>query len=62
MRPISKPRGLPIFTKTGSVLGPGSPAAFTDPQGAWWLAYHAWTAPAVGYDAGGHCLIESGYN
>src|SRR5205085_575715 len=50
--PCTKPRGLPIFTKAGSVLGPGGPSLFTDADGAWWMAYHAWTAPAVGYPAG----------
>ena len=32
---------------------------FTDADGAWWMAYHAWTAPAVGYPAGVRSLQQA---
>ncbi len=33
--------------------GPGGAEVFADRDGHWHLAFHAWTAPEVGYDAGG---------
>jgi beta-xylosidase len=37
----------------GQAAGPGGQEFFTDADDGLWMAYHAWTPGAVGYDAGG---------
>lgn len=54
--PCTKPSQQPILAQSGSVMGPGGQAFFTDDQGNLWLAYHAWTAPDVGYPEGKRTL------
>jgi uncharacterized membrane-anchored protein YhcB (DUF1043 family) len=39
----------PILTSKGNAAGPGGGEVFTDPTGAWWLAYHAYQEPFVRY-------------
>lgn len=51
--PCVKARSVPILASTSAVAGPGGSCAFTDSAGGWWIAYHAWTPNAIGYDAGG---------
>lgn len=43
----------PLVASADGVLGPGGQEFFHDPSGALWMAYHAWTAPTVGYAHGG---------
>jgi len=43
----------PLLASAGGLLGPGGQELFTDADGALWMAYHAWTAPRAGYQAGG---------
>jgi len=43
----------PLIGSKGDTLGPGGQEIFTDAQGKLWMAYHAWSAPIVGYDNGG---------
>jgi len=43
----------PLLASAGAMLGPGGQEVFTDAVGALWMAYHAWTAPKAGYQAGG---------
>jgi putative cell wall-binding protein len=52
--PCRKPSSSAILARNDAlgVGGPGGAEVFTDTTGAWWLAYHAWTLPAVGYPGG----------
>lgn len=43
----------PLVKSGGNTLGPGGQEIFTDTQGKLWMAYHAWSAPIVGYSNGG---------
>jgi beta-xylosidase len=43
----------PLVQSTGDALGPGGQELFTDVNGKLWMAYHAWSAPIVGYTNGG---------
>lgn len=43
----------PLAGSGGDTLGPGGQEFFTDAAGQRWMAYHAWTAPLVGYGSGG---------
>jgi beta-xylosidase len=52
MGPCEKPLDEPIFKFTQEVFGPGGESFFTDEDGELVMAYHAWTAPTVGYPAG----------
>jgi beta-xylosidase len=51
--PCSKPLAGPILASSAAAAGPGGQTIFTDARGVTWLAYHAWTSPRIGYDAGG---------
>jgi hypothetical protein len=42
-----------LLPSTGDQAGPGGACVVTGPAGDQWLAYHAWTPGAVGYDNGG---------
>jgi len=46
-------RRRPWFGSFGEGDGPGGQEFFTDPSGAVFMAYHAWTPGTVGYGAGG---------
>jgi hypothetical protein len=48
-----KPLTEPFFASKGNVLGPGGQEFFEDTKGDLWMAYHAWTAPNVGYENSG---------
>ncbi|HEY89337.1 MAG TPA: family 43 glycosylhydrolase, partial [Thermoflexia bacterium] len=54
--PCVKPSKKPFFTYKGPVMGPGGQEFFTDTEGNLWMAYHAWTAPNVGYPGGSRSL------
>jgi hypothetical protein len=43
----------PLLASTGDAAGPDGACVVNGPTGDQWLAYHAWTPGAVGYDAGG---------
>jgi beta-xylosidase len=43
----------PLFAAADPVLGPGGQDFFEGPRGQLFMAYHAWTAPRVGYGMGG---------
>jgi beta-xylosidase len=43
----------PLHASSGDQAGPGGASVVTGPAGDQWLAYHAWTPDAVGYDNGG---------
>jgi beta-xylosidase len=51
--PCHKPLDHPIMSTAAGAAGPGGETFFTDASGGVWLAYHAWSQPAVGYAAGG---------
>lgn len=56
--PCRKPLVLALMSQNAAlgVGGPGGGEVFADDTGAWWLAYHAWTLPAVGYPAGARTM------
>jgi beta-xylosidase len=54
--PCVKPQKKPLFVYQRPVLGPGGQELFQDQDGQWWMAYHAWTAPNVGYPQGERSL------
>jgi putative cell wall-binding protein len=56
--PCRKPSSSAILARNDAlgVGGPGGAEVFTDATGAWWLAYHAWTLPAVGYPGGARTM------
>jgi beta-xylosidase len=54
--PCVKPQREPIFEFTQQVMGPGGQELFHDAEGNLWMAYHAWTAPLVGYPEGERSL------
>lgn len=58
MGPCTKPADAPILQSgwEGTLRGPGGETIFTDAGGNLWLAYHAWTAPNVGYPSGNRSL------
>lgn len=43
----------PFVASVGAVAGPGGQEFFTDETGKWWMVYHAWKSPNVGYSNGG---------
>jgi hypothetical protein len=47
--PCTKPQAGPLLASHGTIAGPGGGEVFTDTMGGAWLAYHAYTVPAVGY-------------
>jgi beta-xylosidase len=47
-----KPEDGPILTFTAEVMGPGGQMLVEGPDGEWWIVYHAWAGPDVGYPAG----------
>src|SRR4051812_16922652 len=53
--PCTKAAG-PALASGGGMAGPGGQEAFTDSAGRLRLAYHAWSAPKVGYPAGRRTL------
>ena len=50
----------PLRGSAGAVLGPGGQEFFDDGGGRTLVAYHAWTAPAVTYRAGGARSLHIG--
>jgi beta-xylosidase len=42
-----------VLSSRDAMAGPGGQTPFQDTTGAWHLLFHAWTAPKVGYAAGG---------
>lgn len=54
--PCVKPQRAPIFEFTKQAMGPGGEEFFRDAEGNLWMAYHAWTAPLVGYPEGERSL------
>jgi putative cell wall-binding protein len=56
--PCRKPSSSAILARNDAlgIGGPGGAEVFTDATGAWWLAYHAWTLPAVGYPGGARTM------
>jgi len=54
--PCQKPLDEPIFEFTQEVFGPGGQSFFEDQGGNLLMAYHAWTAPTVGYPQGQRSL------
>jgi hypothetical protein len=47
--PCTADRGNPILASRAGAAGPGGGEVFTDTAGNWWLAYHAYQEPLVGY-------------
>jgi hypothetical protein len=43
----------PLLASAGNQAGPGGACVITGPDGDQWLAYHAWSAGAIGYINGG---------
>src|SRR5205807_60274 len=59
--PCWKPQDGPVLGTNGGEVGPGAGSVFTDNDGTLWMAYHAWTAPRVGYDQGGVRSLRIAY-
>lgn len=53
--PCSKAAG-PLLTSRAGAEGPGGQETFRDPGGRLWFAYHAWSAPRIGYPHGARTL------
>jgi beta-xylosidase len=52
--PFRKETGAgPWLASEEGMAGPGGAEVFKDAGGGWRIAFHAWTPPHVGYDAGG---------
>ena len=51
--PCQQPFDRPVLASSTAVAGPGGASVFSDPTGRLWVAYAAWSSPAVGYAAGG---------
>ena len=47
--PCTEPLTAPLLTGASKMEGPGGEDVFTDGSGSYWIAFHAWTAGAVGY-------------
>ncbi|MBI2704618.1 MAG: family 43 glycosylhydrolase [Actinobacteria bacterium] len=47
--PCTKPADNVVLKTSGPVAGPGGADVFQAPGGQWFVAYHAWTAPNIGY-------------
>ncbi|MEX0665021.1 MAG: glycoside hydrolase family 43 protein [Acidimicrobiia bacterium] len=43
----------PVLASRSKMWGPGGQSLFADAAGNWYLAFHAWAAPTVGYGNGG---------
>ena len=43
----------PWLASEPGMAGPGGAEVFTAADGGWRIAFHAWTPPRVGYEAGG---------
>lgn len=54
--PCEKTSEGPWLRVRDGAVGSGGPDVFTDTDGRYWLAYHAWPADAVGYPAGARRL------
>lgn len=59
--PCEKLEKQPIVTSVGDTVGPGGGSFFSTPDKQLWMAYHAWTAPDVGYAAGGQRRLYLGH-
>jgi hypothetical protein len=51
--PCRRALPTPFLQRYGTVHGPGGASAFTDANGAWWIAYHAWKEGCTKYSCGG---------
>ena len=51
--PCRRIYNTPLVESRGAMLGPGGETPFVSASGQWYLAFHAWTSPNVGYDSGG---------
>ncbi|MFL6206599.1 MAG: glycoside hydrolase family 43 protein [Acidimicrobiales bacterium] len=51
--PCGRPAQPRVLRSANGAAGPGGADFFTDADGDPWIAYHAWSAPRVGYPAGG---------
>ena len=51
--PCRKVGDGPVMRSDAETAGPGGAEAFSDRAGQRWIAYHGWTAGAVGYGHGG---------
>jgi beta-xylosidase len=51
--PCSRVYRTPVLASRQLMLGPGGQTPFADAAGNWYLAFHAWAAPNVGYPVGG---------
>jgi beta-xylosidase len=51
--PCSRIYTTPVLASRGSALGPGGQTPFIDDAGVLKVAFHAWSAPAVGYSNNG---------
>jgi hypothetical protein len=57
--PCQRTTASPILATNGARAGPGGPTVFTDIAGQAYLAFHAWTAPFIGYPQGARRLYIS---
>jgi beta-xylosidase len=48
----------PTLASRSKMWGPGGQSAFADAAGNWYLAFHAWAAPTVGYGNGGMRMLR----
>jgi beta-xylosidase len=47
--PCKRMYNSPLVASRGGMLGPGGASAFRGADGRWYLAFHSWTSPNVGY-------------
>lgn len=50
--PCERIYNKPLLTTRGSMAGPGGEDVVQDGSGNWWMVFHAWSAPYVGYVPG----------
>jgi beta-xylosidase len=47
--PCTRAYSTPVLPTRGDTVGPGGASVFQDSGGSWWVAFHAWSNPYVGY-------------
>ena len=57
--PCRTTSAYPVLASFGTVAGPGGESIFRGSGGTLWMAYAAWTEPAVGYGAGAPAACAS---
>ncbi len=48
----------PVLATRDTMTGPGGQDVFQDGSGNWYMVFHAWSSPNVGYDHGGRRMLH----